>query len=422
MNNTSENSKILLLCLGTDKVGRKPKDITVTDIHEVFSRFGALARILIFSKSAVFKAFLEFDDFAGSNMVQGTLHNSTLPKLGQVKLYYSAQQRLESSNKYVEFWERNSVRSPSKDDDIFTNSSTSSRQHKDTKPENFFVKQLLSDSNKKRPRVDYAFSTKLSSSPMFDDTKSRSAFTEPKPIVLSKGTEFSRKIEFANTISTMDFTQQLEESNVQVQAQVQAQPQAQMSKVVLVSNLDNLFTSVQELFNLFSCFGDINKLILMHNLQKALVEYQAPESSRLCIEHLSGLSIANTKLKVNYSKYKKIDIKKSFRNEASLQFNEVLTVPSSLNRYGTGVIPQIDEISSKLLFEVEKKDNIKMLDVYFYIEKFAEPQSIKVLDSPDKNKMQLVLSFKDKATAITIMSKFHRSDIKSAKVSISFHS
>ena len=159
----------------------------------------------------------------------------------------------------------------------------------------------------------------------------------------------------------------------------------------------------------------------MHNLQKALVEYQAAESSRLCIEHLSGLSIAATKLKVNYSKYKKIDIKKSFRNEASLQFNEVLTVPSSLNRYGPGIIPAIDSIGSKLLFEVEKKDNVKMLDVYFYIEKFAEPQSIKVLDSPDKGKMQLVLTFKDKATAITIMSKFHRSDIKSAKVSISFH-
>lgn len=410
MINTSENSRILLLCLGTDKVGRKPKDITVNDVHEVFSRFGALNKILIFSKTAVFKAFLEFGDFGSSNMVQNTLHNSTLPKLGQVKLYYSAQEKLESSNKFVEFWEKDVVKSISKDDDVFTHSSTSSRPSNDAKIENFFVKDLLSDSSKKRPKVNCNFSSKLSTSPKYEDTKSKSAFTEPKHIILSKGTEFSRKIELGNTLSTLDIGMNIEE------------PKTQLSKVVLVSNLDNVFSSVQELFNLFSCFGDINKLILMHNLQKALVEYQIPESSKLCIQHLSGLSIMNTKLKVNYSKYKKIDIKKSFRNEASLQFNEVLTVPSSLNRYGPGIIPQIDSISSKLLFEVERKDNIKMLDIYFYIEKFAEPQSIKILDSTDKNKMQLMLSFKDKATAISIMSKFHRSDIKSAKVSISFHS
>lgn len=418
--NTSENSRILLLCLGTDKVGRKPKDITINDVREVFSRFGALSRILIFSKTAVFKAFLEFADFDGSNMVQSSLHNSTLPKLGHVKLYYSAQEKLESSNKFIEFWEKDSIRSISKDDDIFTNSSTSSRHVKDVKLENFFVKDLLSDSGKKRPKVACNFSSKLSESPKYEELKTRSAFTELKPIILSKGTEFTRKMELGATISTMDLNARLEEPKPQMQNQMQTQ--TQLSKVVLVSNLDNVFSSVQELFNLFSCFGDINKLILMHNLQKALVEYQNPESSRLCIQHLSGLSIANTKLKVNYSKYKKIDIKKSFRNEASLQFNEVLTVPGSLNRYGNDTVPEIESIGSKLLFEVDKKDNVKMLDVYFYIEKFAEPQSIKILDSNDKNKMQLVLSFKDKATAITIMSKFHRSDIKSAKVSISFYS
>jgi len=259
MMNTSENSRILLLCLGTDKVGRRPKDITVNDVHEVFSRFGALTKILIFSKTAVFKAFLEFADFAGSNMVQNSLHNSTLPKLGQVKLYYSAQEKLESSNKFVEFWQKDADKSMSKDEDVFTNSSTSSRPMKEAKIENFFVKDLLSDSGKKRPKLHCHFSSKLSSSPKYEDTKSRSAFTEPKNIILSKGTEFSRKIELGGTLSTLDIGVKSEE------------PKTQLSKVVLVSNLDNVFSSVQELFNLFSCFGDINKLILMHNLQKALV-------------------------------------------------------------------------------------------------------------------------------------------------------
>jgi len=410
MKTTKDASKILLLCLGTEKAGKKPKEIPLADIRDVFSRFGNLNRILIFSKTAVFKAFLEFEDIKEAQTAQSSLHNSILPKLGQVKLYYSAQEKLEVTNKFVEFWEKSTSLPILKDDDDFTHSSNSSRKLKDNQLNNKLVKDILSESGNRRSKVGFNFSNDGSPISRYEEIKSKSMFTDSRQIILAKGTEFNKKVELGNTISTTDLPQKIEELKIQP------------SKVVLVSNLDNVFSSVQELFNLFSCFGDINKLILMHNLQKALVEYQKVESARMSIQHLSGLNILNTKLKVNYSKYKKIDIKKSFRNEASLQYNEVLTVPCSLNRYGLGITPDIKSINSKLIFDIEKKSNIKMIDVYFYIEKFAEPESIQIVETNDKSKLRLLLSFEDKATAVRIMSKFHRSDIKTAKVSISFYS
>jgi len=38
------------------------------------------------------------------------------------------------------------------------------------------------------------------------------------------------------------------------------------SKVILVSNLNNIFENAIEIHNLFSCFGNIVKILLMKNL------------------------------------------------------------------------------------------------------------------------------------------------------------
>lgn len=409
MENVNFGSKILLLCLGTDNQTRKLKDVSIDDIRDVFSRFGDLVKILIFSKSIVFKAFLEFTDVKEARDVQKALHNSTLPKLGAIKLFYSVQDKLEPSDKYIQFWEKPQAKLSPKVDDSFTDSSASDKKMRSDYIDKLFIKEQGEDMRKKW-NFTYDISSQVSKLTNFREIRSPWKSSDLNETTLSRGLYLKPKIELGGTLSTTDVHPRLEEVKVQT------------SKVVLVSNLDNVFSSAKELFNLFSTFGNINKLILMHNLQKALVEYQSPESATVCLRNLSGLDIQNTNIKVNYSKYKQIDIKKSFRNEASVQFNEVLTVPTALNRFKTGVNANSKEISSRLLFEVEKSDSIRMLDVYFYIEKLAEPRSIKVLDEHNKSSVQMILSFKDKATAAIIISKFHNTEIKSSRVSISFYS
>lgn len=103
--NTKDSSKILLLCLNTEKSVRKSKEIMITDIYDCFGRFGGLQKILVFSKAAISKAFIEFDEFEHSSTARTALHNETQSQLGLMKLFFSTQTSLERSNRYVEFWQ-----------------------------------------------------------------------------------------------------------------------------------------------------------------------------------------------------------------------------------------------------------------------------------------------------------------------------
>lgn len=87
--------------------------------------------------------------------------------------------------------------------------------------------------------------------------KSQSFRNSPqKKVSLSKGSNFVGR-QSVNTHQINSFTSKIKPS-----------------KVVLVSNMDNIFQSAREVFNLFSCFGNIKKVLLMKNLNKALVEYE----------------------------------------------------------------------------------------------------------------------------------------------------
>lgn len=86
------------------------------------------------------------------------------------------------------------------------------------------------------------------------------------------------------------------------------------SKVILISNLDDIFKSAKEVFNLFSCFGNIRKILLMRNLNKAMVEYYDTDSSLLCAVNVNNLKILSTELRINYSKYTTINLDKNNKN------------------------------------------------------------------------------------------------------------
>ena len=414
MNNNQSSSTILLLCLDTEKAKRSPKSVMATDLHSVFHRFGHLLKILIFSKASIFKAFLEFSNLQEAEQAKRSIHDKVLLQLGHVRLYYSPQQKLSLSNKFVEFWENENLKPES---DQITQGSSFDTLKKSDKNLEFPKKQALSDQKLRNSIVDNISLNSKAKSDEFTLRMAKSSISGKKKLRLVKGSEFLRKAQISDLISKEeDIIEEKQEEEYYDKNNFMP-----VSKVVLVSNLDNLFSGVQEVFNLFSNFGDITALILMHNHQKALIEYKSLESSKASIINISNTKINNTKLKVNYSKYQQIDINKSCKNEASLQFNEVLTVPDRLNRFVSGQQTTVNAASRELLFEIEKKANIKMIDVYFYVEKFAEPESIKTIDSSTADKLKIMLTFRDKATALKVVAKFHRCEIKTNKVSVSFY-
>lgn len=105
------------------------------------------------------------------------------------------------------------------------------------------------------------------------------------------------------------------------------------SKVVLISNLDNIFKNAKELFNFFSCFGNIRKVLLMKNLNKAMVEYYETDSSLLCAVNVNNLKLFNTELRINYSKHPTIDLNKNNKNLNSVSYNEIFIPGKEDHRY-----------------------------------------------------------------------------------------
>lgn len=105
------------------------------------------------------------------------------------------------------------------------------------------------------------------------------------------------------------------------------------SQVLLVSNIPSVFQNSKELFNLFSCFGNLAIVLFMTNLRKALIEFKSVVSAKNCLEQMGKRKSIVLGLRVSYSKYKHIDINKSSKLQNSIMFNDIFVVPDSAQRF-----------------------------------------------------------------------------------------
>lgn len=95
----------------------------------------------------------------------------------------------------------------------------------------------------------------------------------------------------------------------------------------MVSNIGDFFINAVELFNLFSCFGNISKVLFMTNLRKALIEYLSASATGKCVSTFMKHSFQKIGLKVSYSKYQTIDINQSANQHNSAMYNDIFIAP-----------------------------------------------------------------------------------------------
>lgn len=105
MSNSSECSSILLVCLGREAGCADPQAAGLAELFAAFSPFGALRRIIVFSRRFVVKAFVEFAAAEDARRARAALNDCAVPGLGRARVYFSALQQLTSSNKYLESWD-----------------------------------------------------------------------------------------------------------------------------------------------------------------------------------------------------------------------------------------------------------------------------------------------------------------------------
>ena len=375
MSNSTERSTILLLCLTSDQNFYVNPQPSVKDLLRIFLTFGPLKKVIVFSKKMIFKAFLEFEDMLSAQEAQQTLNDNSIEIFGRAKLYFSALQELDNSNKFLEYWD-SSLEIPIEENvNIRTPFTCISDFGNVFFPKPFASSEPRFGSEEKRPLGQ----TTLRASDSFE--KSDKSPSKEKTIL-------------------------------------------EPSSVILISNLDSEFTTARELFNLFSCFGFVSKILMMKNLRKALVEYRGLESATNAVNGINDCVLSRLKIKANFSKFPRIDLKKNNKSENSQHFNEVIVPSWTQNRFLESESEKTQKVSNSLLISCDNTfSSVRSLDIYLAIKEVAHPFEIKLIDQREDESSLLAVKveFKDSDSAIIVLSKLHGCLIKNAPLSVGFY-
>ena len=418
--NTAEKSRILLLNLGLDTDKTAIKKVTVKELKEIFGKYGHLKKIVVFTRKTLLKAFLEYRNFEEAEAAINAVHETFVSSYGKARLYFSPMQVLKFSNKYLEFWEDDEDKQVKSDDELSTKLSLQYSVFKSP------TKLLFQKENNQNlmQNVNSNFKTY----PLFSDNPhTYDLISNKESLYHIKNSIYNSKYSISNTFSDTGIQAK---ANQQEHIANETKPVklynngSVLSKVVLVSNLGYIFKNAEELFNIFSAFGNITKILFMSNLQKALVEYTEIKYASECITNLNNLTLGDTKLRISFSKYKTIDLLKNNKTENSLQHNQVLIIPPTRNRYNPTFNSIIPPLSTTLLISYPRIGRVQSIDVYLAIEKFCKPVKTKLVNSKAfigaSDIVSMLFSFEDIQSAVYVMYKCHNNVIKGAILDVFF--
>lgn len=379
MSNSTERSSILLLCLGVERRGEESKYPSVQDLRRIFGSFGPLLKVVIFSRKSILKAFVEFQNSFFASRARAALNGKGIEPYGVAKIYFSGLQELAANCPSLESW------------DAFS-----------PEPVPFFGR-MPDDFG--RPSESWTPFSLSQDSPLSRDGKVSPATCADMSELESRGSRLPSLSQFLEKMAAP------------------AERPRETSGVVLVSNLDEEFVSTSELFNLFSCFGYVTKILLMKNLRKALVEFSHAEHAKSAVQEVNQACFARFRLKANFSKYQRIDLKRNNKSQNSQQFNEVLTPCFGQNRFAHNDFSSRQHLSRSLMVCFEHpSQSAQHLDIFLAVQELASPVHVKIIrDCPSGfDSFSLKFDFADLEESLVVLMKLHRKLINSAPLSVSF--
>lgn len=370
-------------------------NINIDIIHRLFSPLGEVNKIMVFMKEKrLVKFFVEFDSTENAKFAKDFFDNSSFNGLGKIKLFFSSKQRV----------------------DIFSKGNEGRDYQTEEKKAQVKlinkIKKEISEinSNQKITVIKRRFS--------------KEKISEKSSQSISIDLKSNRNIEKGKTIQRIGL--KTEDTITKINESINAEtekPMTENPKVILISNLEEFFVNVNQIFNVFSCFGNITKVLLMKNLKKALIEFKKHESAKASVKYMNKKSFGETKIKVSFSNYKKLDLKRNNKNYISKNFNEVMVVFSHLDRFKNKSLKIIPP-SHTLIAVIEKNKNFQLVDVVLAIKAFAKPIRIKSLDESNENQSiafhQVLLKFPTVLEATKVLAQAHNTQIEGCLLNLTF--
>lgn len=189
------------------------------------------------------------------------------------------------------------------------------------------------------------------------------------------------------------------------------------SAVLHVNGLEHKDIKVHMIYNIFSNFGNITKIILMKNKASALIEFENIQFSALAKDYLNNIVFMGKPLRINYSNYANISI----RNKQNKSTNEEVFVGNQRNfRFSKNKNISINPPSSVLhvsnLTKEVCKDQKTIKDYFGCI---GRVEGMKFLFG-DNGKNMCLLRLPSIEDALRALAHLHDTDLGGRKIQISF--
>jgi len=414
-----DRSPILLVCLGLDVERTHLNQLNTRVLFSIFSPFGPLKKIVLFSRSPIVKAFVEFIDVESATLAVEFAHEAFVDNWGRARLYYSNLTELKFSNRFIDALDCTQV-GPQGFDNLL-------KSQNFDEPDNI-RSDLAHDRHGDRVSIVYGSNSK----PHILEGKTQHAtpndnqflFTDPrlrsrKSLIINSPLNFIEPKNKPSPLPKFPSFGQLDSQRSFSELEITS------SKVILFSNIDSIFVSASEIYNLFSCFGNIRKVLFMKNIRKAMIEFATVEYAQSCLLYLNNRPFGNTKIKVNFSKYQKIDLKKNNKTENSQNFNEVVIVLPEMNRYSHSNLSVVTPPSASVKVSCLKRQATQVHDLRLLVQGILHPQSWSLLEpelsfNEAQPKLRVVFRFASIAEAMLVIVKLHNSVLNDELVEVSF--
>ncbi|XP_078574267.1 polypyrimidine tract-binding protein 1-like isoform X4 [Branchiostoma floridae x Branchiostoma japonicum] len=265
--------------------------VTLDVLHQIFSKFGAVLRIVTFTKSGTFQALIQFADAASAAQAKTSLDGQNIYNACcTLRIDYS---KLETLNvKYNNDKSRDYTRPelPAGDGQPSLEQAMGLVGNPGIMPTPFTPSSISSSVAAAAGVAGFAPSQLYGS-------------------VLTVPGGLTGSIPLAGTIPNL--------SAASAAARLAGLQQA--GSVLLVSNLNTEMVTPDALFTLFGVYGDVHRVkILFAKKDNALIQMAEPHQANTAMQHLNNLRVWGKNIRVTLSKHNQVQLPKEGQPDAGL--------------------------------------------------------------------------------------------------------
>ncbi|XP_078574273.1 polypyrimidine tract-binding protein 1-like isoform X10 [Branchiostoma floridae x Branchiostoma japonicum] len=271
--------------------------VTLDVLHQIFSKFGAVLRIVTFTKSGTFQALIQFADAASAAQAKTSLDGQNIYNACcTLRIDYS---KLETLNvKYNNDKSRDYTRPelPAGDGQP----SLEQAMGLDRWGHNLHPYQVGNPGIMPTPFTPSSISSSVAAA-------AGVAGFAPSQLYVPGG--LTGSIPLAGTIPNL--------SAASAAARLAGLQQA--GSVLLVSNLNTEMVTPDALFTLFGVYGDVHRVkILFAKKDNALIQMAEPHQANTAMQHLNNLRVWGKNIRVTLSKHNQVQLPKEGQPDAGL--------------------------------------------------------------------------------------------------------